>query len=118
MSYLTLHQTSWWNTLVTYLFDTTGPITPPCITILAAPSMATCDTSSTGLGVSFDNIWDEAALTGFDPALDLTSIHCLVLAAHKGYSCQASTTSHVESLLLDAQVILIPEGQLFWASPC
>jgi hypothetical protein len=67
--------------LVTCLFDTTGPTIPPFITILAAPSMATYDTASTILGVSFDDIWDKIALTGFDPALDLTSVHCPVLAA-------------------------------------
>jgi hypothetical protein len=43
--------------------------------------MATYDASSTESGVSFDDIWDETALTSFDPVLDLTSMHCPVLAA-------------------------------------
>jgi hypothetical protein len=37
------------------------------------------------IGVSFDGIWDESALTGFDPKLALTLMNCLVLAAQEGY---------------------------------
>jgi hypothetical protein len=102
--------------LVTRLYDTTGPTTEPFITILAAPSIATYDAFSADPGLSFDDIWDESALTGFDLSLALTSMHCPVLAAQEGYSCSANITSHVESLLLDAQPIFIPEGKLLGQS--
>ena len=96
--------------LVTRLFDEEGPTTESFITILAAPSMATYDASSTEPGVLLDDIWDE--LTGFDPALDLTSVTRPVLAAQEGYSRAASLAGDITGLLLDAQPILLPKGQL------
>jgi hypothetical protein len=67
--------------MVTRLYDHDGPTTESFITILAAPSMATYDPSSSEPGVSLDDIWDETALTGFDPSLDLTSVTRPIMAS-------------------------------------
>ena len=98
--------------LVTRLYDNTGPTTESFITIIAAPSMATYDPSSSEPGVLFDDIWDETALTGFDPSLDFTSVTRPIMAATEGYSRATNLTGQIMALLLDAQPILIPEGQL------
>jgi hypothetical protein len=98
--------------MVTRLYDHDGPTTESFITILAAPSMATYDPSSSEPGVSLDDIWDETALTGFDPSLDLTSVTRPLMAATEGYSrATKDLTGQIQDILLDAQPILIPEGQ-------
>jgi hypothetical protein len=66
--------------LVTWrLYDLTGPTTAPfIIKILVtgplAPLAATYNMMSLYQWVILDNIWDESALAGFDPALDITSV--------------------------------------------
>jgi hypothetical protein len=97
--------------LVARLFDVNGPTTDSFVTILAAPAMATYDPTSPEPGLLFDDIWDETALSGFDPSLDLTAVNRPILAAQEGYSRAASLTGQITGLLLDAQPILIPAGQ-------
>jgi hypothetical protein len=97
--------------LVTRMFDDTGAKTVPFITILAAPALATCDPTSSDQGVLFEDVWDETALTGFDLTIDLTTANCPVLAAQEGFSRSLTVTSRVVSLLLDAQPVLLTQGQ-------
>ena len=97
--------------LVTQMFDATGATTVPFITILAAPALATCYPTSSDQGVFLEDLWDDAALPGFDPTLDLTLVHCLALAAQEGFSRSPLLTSRVVSLLLDAQPVILPEGK-------
>jgi hypothetical protein len=51
---------------------------------------------------SLKNPWDESTLVGFDPSLDATGIHCPILVAQEGFSCDPTLMSQIESLLLDA----------------
>ena len=97
--------------LVTRMFDDTGAATVPFITILAAPALATCNPTTSDKGVFLEDLWDEAALKGFDPMLDLTQPHCPVIAAQQGFSRSSTVPSRVISLLLDAQPVIIPHGQ-------
>jgi hypothetical protein len=97
--------------LVTRIYDATGPTTAPFITILAAPAVATYDVAATDHGVILDDIWDDSALAGFDPSLLTSGVNCPVLAAQEGYSRATNLTSKIESLLIDAQPLLVPEGQ-------
>jgi hypothetical protein len=57
-------------------------------------------------------MWDESALKGFDPSLVTSIHHCPILAATEGYSCDPMLIPTAESLLLDAQPIFLPEGEL------
>jgi hypothetical protein len=98
--------------LVTRLFDATGPITEPFITIVAAPSVVTYSADAADSGLILDDIWDENALGGFDPALVTSIPHCPVLTATEGYSRDTTLPMEVEHILLDAQPLLIPEGEL------
>jgi hypothetical protein len=97
--------------LVTRLFGDNGATTVPFITILAAPALATCDPTTAETGVLLEDLWDETALKGFDPNLDLTSAQCPLLAAQQGFSRSSAVTSCVVSLLLDAQPVILPQGQ-------
>jgi hypothetical protein len=54
---------------------------------------------------------DESTLASFDPSLVTTVINCPILAAQEGYSWATNLTSKIESLLIDVQPLLIPEGQ-------
>jgi hypothetical protein len=98
--------------IVTRLFDDTGPVTVPFITILAAPSVATYSPEPTGQGLLLDDIWDESALCGFDPTLVTSTPHCPILAAQAGYSRHKMLKPTAESLLLDAAPIVLPAGKL------
>jgi hypothetical protein len=68
------------------LYDETGAVTAPFITILGAPSVVTYHQLLTDKGVILDNVWDESALKGFAPTLVTSTHHCPVLAAQEGYS--------------------------------
>jgi hypothetical protein len=61
--------------LVTQLFDTNGPVTRAFITILAAPSVVTYRQETTDQGIILDDLWDDSALQGFDPALVTSTAH-------------------------------------------
>jgi hypothetical protein len=98
--------------LVAHLYVEMGPTTAPFIMILAAPAVVTYNEVSADHGVLLDDIWDETALASFHPSLDVTGVNCPFLVAQEGYSRAANITSHqIESMLLDAQPLLIPEGQ-------
>jgi hypothetical protein len=97
--------------VVTRLYDSTGPTTVPFLTILAAPAVTTYDETSVDQGVILEDLWDDSALAGFDPTLDAPGTNCPVLAAQEGFSRDPTLTSNIESLLVDAQPLLIPEGQ-------
>ena len=98
--------------LVTQLFDTNGSVTREFITILAAPSVVTYRPETTDHGIILDDLWDDSALQGFDPALVTSTAHCPVLAAQEGYSRDPSLLPTVENILLDSQPLLLPEGEL------
>jgi hypothetical protein len=102
--------------VVTRLYDDTGPVTEPFITILAAPAVATHDATVMDSGIILDDIWEDSALNGFDPALDTATPHCPILAAQEGYSRDPTLPSKVENILLDAQPLLLPEGELVSAN--
>jgi hypothetical protein len=46
--------------------------------------MATYNPSSLELSILFKDVWDNSALSGFDPALDLMTMNCPVMAAQEG----------------------------------
>jgi hypothetical protein len=98
--------------VVTQLFDLSGPVTAPFITILAAPSVATYRQETTDQGIILDDVWDDTALQGFAPTLVTSIAHCPILAAQEGYSRDLSLSTQVESILLDSQPLLLPEGEL------
>jgi hypothetical protein len=98
--------------LVTRLFDVTGPITEPFITIVAAPLVVTYHTDAPNSGLLLDDIWDENALRGFDPVLVTFIPHCPILTATEGYSCDMPLPIKVENILLDVPPLLLPEGEL------
>jgi hypothetical protein len=84
----------------------------PFITILAAPAVAMYGTSATDSGILLDDIWDESALNRFEPALNTSTPHCPIMAAQEGYSRDPLLPTKVESILLVAQPLLLPEGKL------
>ena len=88
--------------LVTRLFDATGPIDGALITIVGAPSLVTYSADAADSGLILDDIWDENALGGFDPALVTSIPHCPVLTATEGYSRDTTLPMEVEHILLDA----------------
>ncbi len=98
--------------VVTQLFELGGPVTAPFITILAAPSVATYRQETTDQGIILDDVWDDTALQGFAPTLVTSVAHCPILAAQEGYSRDLSLDTQVETILLDSQPLLIPEGEL------
>lgn len=49
-------------------------------------------------GILLDDIWDEAALRGFDPALVASTQHCPLLTTQEGYSHDLSLLPNVETL--------------------
>jgi hypothetical protein len=102
--------------LVTQLFDTNGSVTRAFITILAAPSVVTYRQETTDQGIILDDLWDDSALQGFDPALVTSTAHCPVLAAQEGYSRNPSLKTKVDNILLDSQPLLLPEGELLGAT--
>jgi hypothetical protein len=102
--------------LVTQLFDNHGSVTRAFITILATPSVVTYRQETTGQGIILDDLWDDSALQGFDPALVTSTAHCPVLAAQEGYYRDPSLKTTVENILLDSQPLLLPEGELIGAT--
>jgi hypothetical protein len=48
--------------VATRLFDETGRVTEPFITILATPAVTTYRTTATDTGLLLDDIWDDCAL--------------------------------------------------------
>jgi hypothetical protein len=81
------------------LFDLSGPVTAPFITILAAPSVATYRQETTDQGIILDDVWDDTALQGFAPTLITSVAHCPILAAQEGYSRDLLLLTQVEPFL-------------------
>jgi hypothetical protein len=102
--------------LVTQLFDTNGPVTHVFITILAAPSVVMYRQDTTDQGIIMDDLWEDSALHGFDPALVTSTAHCPVLAAQEGYSRDPSLKTTVDNILLNSQPLFLPEGELIGAT--
>jgi hypothetical protein len=98
--------------VVTQLFDETGAATEAFMTILAAPSVVTYRQEPADQGIILDDICEESAINGFDPALVTLAAHCPILAAQEGYSRDPSLLPKVETLLLDSHPLLLPEGEL------
>ena len=58
----------------------------PFLTVLAAPLVATFNTTTGDVGVILDDIWDEMVLVEFKPDLITMDVHCPMLGAQEGFS--------------------------------
>jgi hypothetical protein len=97
--------------LVTQLLGKDGAVQPAFITVLAAPSAATYSPGVADAGPIFAEIWDEAALADLPKTVDLSVANYPFLGAQAGSSRSVTIPTKVLSLLVDAQPILLPEGQ-------
>ena len=59
-----------------------------------------------------EDIWDAMALSSFVPTLVYNEVHCPVMGAQEGSSPAANLTNKVTGLLVDAQPVFLPAGQV------
>jgi hypothetical protein len=97
--------------LVTQLLGKDGAVQPAFITVLAAPSVATYSHGVADAGPIFADIWDDAAIADLPSSVDSSIANYPVLGAQAGSSRSVTLPTKVLSLLVDAQPILLPEGQ-------
>lgn len=93
-----------------------SPNSTPLITLIAAPSMATINTSTPNdeasnepAGILLSDIWTEPVLHRFLTMLDLDQPHCPVLAASEGFS-RATASPTPQLYLEDANPMFLPAG--------
>jgi hypothetical protein len=97
--------------LVTQLLGKDGAVQPAFITLLAVHLAATYSPGVADAGPIFADIWDEVALADLPKTVDLSVANYPVLGAQAGSSRSVTILTKVLSLLVDAQHILLPEGQ-------
>ena len=72
--------------LVTTIIAEDGLTSPPFITIIGAPSMATHSQPYADNGVLYDDVWDPSVLSRFTPGMKVEDAHCPLLGAQQGFS--------------------------------
>jgi hypothetical protein len=97
--------------LVTKQFFKDGLASPPYITIVAAPALATLGQFSTAdpPGISTPNYWDNSVLAPFNVQMR-DGQHCPMLATAEGFSCLTKLPGATE-FLNDAQPLFSPLGE-------
>jgi hypothetical protein len=97
--------------VVTRIVSDSGPGTP-FLTVLAAPSVVTFNSTTGDAGVTLDDLWDTSVLANFQPHLQPAELHCPIIGAQEGFSRSSKTEAKVFSLLQDSQPLLLPNGEL------
>jgi hypothetical protein len=98
--------------LVTTIIAEDGLTSPPFITIIGAPSMATHSQPYADNGVLYDDVWDPSALSRFTPGMNMEDAHCPLLGAQQGFSRAAKLKPGMFHILTDTEPLLFPEGEL------
>jgi hypothetical protein len=98
--------------LVTTMIEEDGTKSPPFITILAAPSVATYTKPVKENGVLYDDVWEGLVLNRFKPELDTAVAHCPMIGAQEGFSRALTLKTGMFHLLKDAQPLFLPAGEL------
>jgi hypothetical protein len=97
--------------VVTQIVSATGPGTP-FLTVLAAPSVVTFNSTTGDAGIILEDIWDTSVLANFEPHLKPADLHCPIIGAQAGFSRSLKMDAKVFSLLQDSQPLLLPTGEL------
>ena len=97
--------------VVTTVIEPDGTTSPPFITILAAPSVATFVPPVSENGVLYNDVWDTMVLARFLPELDLEVAHSPFMGAQEGFSRADVLQPGMFQFLQDAQPLFIPAGE-------
>jgi hypothetical protein len=97
--------------LVTQQFATDGTSTPPYITVVAAPALASLGSFSATdpPGFAYSEFWDESVLSPYAFDVD-DQPHCPLLVAAEGSSRQVKLPSLVD-FITDSQPLFFPFGE-------